>query len=47
MVLYQIFSKGFLNGKRNMGGASPQRGVAPPNNFCLSLLIHAQGTPLW
>ena len=28
---YQIFSKGFLNGKRDIGsGASPQRGLAPP-----------------
>jgi hypothetical protein len=26
-----IFSKGFMNGKRDIeGGASPQRGLAPP-----------------
>jgi hypothetical protein len=26
-----IFSKGFLNGRRDIGsGASPQRGLAPP-----------------
>jgi len=30
VTLYQIFSKGFLNGKGDMGGASPQRGLAPP-----------------
>ena len=31
VTLYQIFSKGFLNGKRDIGsGASPQRGLAPP-----------------
>ena len=31
VALYQIFSEGFLNGKRNIGGgASPQRGLAPP-----------------
>jgi hypothetical protein len=47
-VLYQVFSKGFLNRQRNIGGgATPRWGVAPPNNFCLSLLIHAQATPLW
>ena len=30
VTLYQIFSTGFLNGKGDMGGASPQRGLAPP-----------------
>ena len=31
VALYQIFSEGFLNGKRNIGGgASPRRGLAPP-----------------
>ena len=31
VTLYQIFSKGFLNGKGDIGcGASPRRGLAPP-----------------
>jgi hypothetical protein len=31
VTLYQVFSKGFLNGQRNIGsGATPQRGLAPP-----------------
>jgi hypothetical protein len=31
VTLYQIFSKGFLNGKGDIGGgASPLRGLAPP-----------------
>jgi hypothetical protein len=30
VTLYQVFSKRFLNGQRNLGsGATPQRGLAP------------------
>jgi hypothetical protein len=30
VTLCPIFSKRFLNGMGDMGGASPQRGLAPP-----------------